>query len=141
MEAGTASRPVFDAFDLSTGQNNLFGHGTTRARHFTLYSLRKASGGAPAQLDADLPPTLRQMNPMPFLLEGNPGRARNWWLHVGTRDTDTSLSVLANLAATARAHGGQVDAAMYWDAGHGANEDADAFIAWIGEVAGAGGVR
>ena len=130
------SLPAFDAFDLSAPENNLFGLGKTKARHFTTYSLRKASGDPTAVLDADLPRTLEQMNPMPFLLEGNRARAKHWWLRVGTRDTDTSLSVLANLAAVAAARGDDVDAAMYWDAGHGANEDADAFIAWIDRIAG-----
>lgn len=36
--------PAFDAFDLSAGENNEFGFGTTKARHFTLPSLRHATG-------------------------------------------------------------------------------------------------
>ena len=76
------------------------------------------------------------MNPMPFLLDGNPGRSRHWWLRVGTSDTDTSLTVLANLAAAAAKLGDEVNASMYWDAGHGANEDAGAFIQWISDLTG-----
>jgi len=130
------SVPAFDAFDLSTGENNLFGVDTIKARHFTDYSLRHASGDPDAQLDVDIPRKLEQMNPMDFLLAANPGRSRRWWLRSGTRDTDTSLSVMGNLAAAAMALGDDVDAAMYWDAGHGANEDADDFIAWIKEITG-----
>lgn len=73
------------------------------------------------------------MNPMHFLLSDNPGRSKNWWIRVGANDSDTSLSVVGNLAA---ALGDQVDAKMYWDAGHGANEDPDAFIYWIAEITG-----
>ena len=128
--------PAFDAFDLSTAENNLFGVGTTPARHFTLFSLRHATGDTAVELDPDIPLKLVQMNPMPFLLDGNPGRSRHWWLRVGTSDTDTSLTVLAILAAAAAKLGDEVNASMYWDAGHGANEDAGAFIQWISDLTG-----
>ncbi|MFF9772854.1 subtype B tannase [Streptomyces sp. NPDC013978] len=127
--------PAFDAFDLSSGENNLFGKGTTKARHFTLYSLRH-EGTASARLNGDLSETLKLMNPMPFLAKANPGRARHWWIRVGTKDSDTSLTVVGNLAARLENLGDDVDAAMYWDGGHGANEDAADFIQWIAKVTG-----
>lgn len=130
------SIPAFDAFDLSTGENNLFGLGSTAARHFTPFSLRHSSGDLQAAIDADLPGKIRLMNPMPFLKEGNPGRARNWWIRVGAKDSDTALTVTANLAAAAQSQGDRVDLRYYWDAGHGANEDAAAFVGWIREVTG-----
>jgi alpha/beta superfamily hydrolase len=130
------SLPAFDAFDLSTGENNLFGLDKTKARHFTTFSLRHASDDQSAELDADLPNKLAQMNPMPFLSEANPSRSKHWWIRVGASDTDTSLTIVGNLAAAAENLGDDVNAAMYWDAGHGANEDADAFIRWIGETTG-----
>ncbi len=130
------SIPAFDAFDLSTGENNLFGLGSTAARHFTPFSLRHTSGNPQAEIDADLAEKIRLMNPMPFLKEDNPGRAKNWWIRVGARDSDTSLTVTGNLAAAAEAQGDQVSLRFYWDAGHGANEDAAGFIEWIREVTG-----
>jgi acetyl esterase/lipase len=123
--------PAFDAFDLSSGENSEFGAGTIAARHFTRFSLRHATGNPHARLDDDIAAKLTLMNPMYFLERREPGRARHWWLRTGTRDTDTSLTVLANLALAARNAGGDVNARMYWDAGHGANEDPDAFLAWI----------
>ncbi|MEU0837938.1 subtype B tannase [Streptomyces sp. NPDC005962] len=128
--------PAFDPFDLSAGENNLFGTGTTQARHFTLYSLRHATGNASARLDADLPRKLDQMNPMYFIERRNPARAKHWWIRVGTKDTDTSLTVVGNLAAGLENLGDDVDALMYWDAGHGANQDAADFMTWIGRVTG-----
>ncbi|KUM72433.1 hypothetical protein AQI70_24410 [Streptomyces curacoi] len=72
------STPAFDAFDLSTGENNLFGKGTTQARHFTLYSLRHYSGGS-ARLDSDLLTTgTRATAPTPTRAtssSGSPGSA------------------------------------------------------------------
>ena len=128
------SAPAFDALDLSSGENNLFGLGTTEARHFTDFSLHTALNDPAAQIDPDLPATLRLMNPMPYVAEANPGRARHWWLRVGAKDSDTSLSVMANLAAALQGAGDDVNAAMYWDEGHGANTDAAAFIVWVGQI-------
>ncbi len=130
------SVPAFDALDLSTGENNLFGLGIIEARHFTAFSLRRASGNPDATIEADIPAKLVQMNPMHFLGEKNASRSKHWWLRVGCKDSDTSLSVIANLAAAASGLGDSVDLAMYWDAGHGANEDPDAFIAWIARATG-----
>ncbi|MEU2032164.1 subtype B tannase [Nocardia amamiensis] len=128
--------PAFDAFDLSSGENNLFGAGTTEARHFTPYSLRRATGDPGARLDRDLPEKITMMNPMHFLEQPNPARAKHWWIRVGTKDTDTSLTIVGNLAAELENLGDDVDAAMYWDAGHGSNEDPEDFIEWIGKVTG-----
>ncbi|MFF0463335.1 hypothetical protein [Streptomyces mexicanus] len=76
------------------------------------------------------------MNPMHFLKEGNPGRSRHWWIRLGTDDTDTALTVSANLAAAADNLGDEVDHAYYWDQGHGADTDPDAFLAWVARVTG-----
>lgn len=128
--------PAFDPFDLTSPENNEFGAGTTEARHFTLYSLRRATGNASARLDRDLPAKLGLMNPMHFVTGANRGRARRWWIRVGTHDTDTSHTVVGNLAAGLTDLGDDVNASMYWDAGHGANEDAPDFIRWIARVTG-----
>ncbi|MDG5487755.1 subtype B tannase [Sphingomonas sp. BGYR3] len=121
------SAPAFDAFDLSTGENNLFGKDTVKARHFTPFIAARSGGGA---LAPDIAGKTSAMNPMGFLAEANPRRARRWWLRVGAKDTDTALTVVGNLAAQIRKLGDSVDAAMYWDAGHGADEDPDAFVRW-----------
>ncbi|MFD7993452.1 subtype B tannase [Streptomyces mexicanus] len=129
--------PAFDAFDLSAAENNEFGTGTTEARHFTDYGLRNDTTGLTAKrLDGDIPELLRLMNPMHFLKEGNPGRSRHWWIRLGTDDTDTALTVSANLAAAADNLGDEVDHAYYWDQGHGADTDPDAFLAWVARVTG-----
>ncbi|MFE1879716.1 subtype B tannase [Streptomyces diastatochromogenes] len=130
--------PAFDAFDLSAGENNEFGAGTTEARHFTSYSLKHdTTGSAGTRLDSDIPEKLRLMNPMHFLAgKANPGRSKHWWIRLGTRDSDTSLTVSANLAAAAAGLGDEVDHLYYWDQGHGANTDPGDFIKWIAKVTG-----
>ncbi|MFD7710862.1 subtype B tannase [Streptomyces sp. NPDC059786] len=129
--------PSFDGLALTTPENNLFGAGTTAARHFTDWSLRRATGDPGARLDADIPRKLRLMNPMPFLQEGNPHRARHWFIRVGAKDSDTSLTVVGNLALALENLGDAVDTRYYWDAGHGANQDPQAFVQWIAAATGA----
>ncbi|MFI9762571.1 subtype B tannase [Streptomyces sp. NPDC051963] len=128
--------PSFDGFDLATPENNLFGTGTTKARHFTLFSLRHEEG-AGARLDADIPAKLALMNPMHHLVgKANPRRSKHWWIRVGTKDSDTSLSVVSNLHARLKELGDDVNTVYYWDGGHGADDDPGDFIKWIGRVAG-----
>ncbi|MFH9084444.1 subtype B tannase [Streptomyces sp. NPDC017673] len=130
--------PAFDAFDLSTGENNEFGKGTTPARHFTAYGLEHDTTGVTAKrLDGDVPGLLRLMNPMYHLVgKANPHRSKHWWIRLGTKDSDTSLTVSANLAAAAAGLGDDVDHLYYWDQGHGANTDPGDFITWIARITG-----
>lgn len=135
--------PAFDAFDLSTGENNLFGKGTTQARHFTAYGLKHDTTGLTnKRLDSDIPELLRLMNPMHFLAEkANPRRSKHWWIRLGTKDSDTSHTVSANIAAAAHGLGDDVSHLYYWDEGHGANTDPGDFIEWIARIAKVSGPR
>ncbi|WP_328430522.1 subtype B tannase [Streptomyces sp. NBC_00443] len=130
--------PSFDAFDLSTGENNLFGLGTTQARHFTAYGVKNDTTGLSSKrVASDIPDTLRLMNPMPFLVaKPNPHRTKHWWIRLGTKDSDTSHTVSANLAAAAHTLGDDVSHLYYWDEGHGANSDPGDFIEWIARISG-----
>ena len=128
--------PAFDAFDLSAAENSLFGNETTDARHFTNFSLRQAGGNPNAEIDADLPATINLMNPMYFIAQDNPGSAGHWWIRHGSADNNTALTVITNLAVSLENKGKDVNALLYWDAGHGADEDPEEFIAWIGEITG-----
>ncbi|NMO51385.1 hypothetical protein HH310_09305 [Actinoplanes sp. TBRC 11911] len=129
----TKGQPAFDAFDLSTAENNEFGAATVDARHFTEYSQKHDSGGT--GLDTDIPHLVKLMNPMYFLTRKSESRAKYWFLRAGTSDTDTSPTVLANMAARIAAFG-QVDSRMYWDGGHGVNRDPAKFLAWAAQITG-----
>jgi acetyl esterase/lipase len=127
--------PAFDAFDLSAAENNEFGGGSTKARHFTQFGVAHDTTGLKSrQLDGDIAELVDLMNPMYFLGQANPNHAPHWWIRLGTKDTDTALTVSANLAATLGALGADVNHLMYWDEGHGANTDAADFIGWIRTV-------
>lgn len=136
--------PAFDLFTFPTDSsdamagdiNNEFGTGTTQFRHFTAYSLKHVKGSS-ARLDSDIPEKLRLMNPMYHLVDKpNEGRTKHWWIRLGTKDSDTSLTVSANLAAAAKGLGDDVNHLYYWDRGHGANTDPGDFITWIAKVTG-----
>jgi acetyl esterase/lipase len=128
--------PAFDDFEMKQPEPNEFGNRTTDSRHFTDFSLRQATGDAHAAIDKDLQAVVNLMNPMYFIGRNNPGLAGHWWIRMGTADNHTSLTVVGNLAASLENRHKDVDARLYWDAGHGADQDAEDFIAWIGKITG-----
>lgn len=128
--------PAFDSLTLANAENQEFGTSSVNARHFTTYSLRKGTGDTTARLPKDILQLRQLMNPMYFIEHRNAGRSRHWWIRVGTVDSDTSPTIVANLAASLEALGDNVNSAMYWDAGHGTNNDSDAFMTWIRRITG-----
>ncbi|MEV6481331.1 subtype B tannase [Streptomyces sp. NPDC051576] len=129
--------PAFDAFDLSAGENNEFGAGTTLARHFTAYGAKNDSTGLSSKrVASDIPAKLDLMNPMYHIAKKNEGRSKHWWIRLGTSDSDTALTVSANLAAALDNLGDDVNHLYYWDQPHGANTDPGDFITWIAQVTG-----
>jgi hypothetical protein len=128
--------PAFDDFDAKQPEPNLFGNKTTESRHFTSFSLRHATANVSARIDDDLKTVVNLMNPMYFIGQNNSGIAAHWWIRHGSSDRDTSLPVIINLAASLENRNKDVNALLYWDAGHGADQDPEDFIAWIGKITG-----
>ncbi|MCI3270687.1 subtype B tannase [Streptomyces cylindrosporus] len=130
--------PAFDAFDLSAGENNEFGSGTTETRHFTAYSAKNDTTGLSSKrVASDIPELLNLMNPMYHLVDKvNGKRSKYWWIRLGTSDTDTSHVISANLAARLDNLGDDVNHEFYWDKGHATNEDPGDFLTWVAEVTG-----
>jgi len=128
--------PAFDDFDMKQPEPDEFGNKTIRARHFTDFSLQHSSGNNSAVIDGEVKTLVNMMNAMYFIGQKNTGCADNWWLRQGTSDAHTSQTVIANLATSLENLNKNVNTFLYWDAGHGADEDAEAFIAWMGELTG-----
>jgi hypothetical protein len=78
------------------------------------------------------------MNPMYFIIVNKDECARYWWIRHGTRDNLTSLTVVTNLAISLENRNKNVNSWLYWDGEHGADEDPQDFIAWIGKIMGFG---
>jgi hypothetical protein len=128
--------PAFDRFDLSAWENNLFGNSTTNARHFTNFSLQYASGDPNAEIDGELQTLVNMMNPMYFIQQNNTDCAQYWFIRTGTKDTDTAHIIFGNLATILENRGKDVNASLYWDGGHGVNQDPEAFVAWVSQITG-----
>jgi hypothetical protein len=123
--------PAFDDFEMRQPEPNEFGDKTTDSRHFTAFSLRHTTGNPNAEVDRGLQTIVNLMNPMYFITQNNKDIAGHWWIRQGTSDNHTSLTIVGNLAASLENRKKDVNARLYWDAGHGADEDAEEFIAWI----------
>ncbi len=131
--------PAFDDFSMANAEPIEFGTKTTNARHFTDFSLRHTTGSPAAKVDSGLQAIVDMMNPMFFIGRDNPGSAKNWWIRHGAADRDTSLPIIVNLATSLENQGKNVNVHLYWDAGHGADEDPEDFVAWVGQITGFGG--
>ncbi len=128
--------PAFDDFDMRQPEPLLFGSTNTPARHFTNFSLRHSANNQNAEIDKEVKTLVNLMNAMYFIGQNNKECARYWWLRQGSSDNHTSQTVIANLATSLENQGRDVNTFLYWDAEHGADQDAEEFIEWIGNITG-----
>lgn len=119
--------PAFDALDLQSPENDLFGNEETNCRHFASYSyMHSAAGGALAERSV-----VKMMNPMDYIDDPKAHTARYYRIRHGERDRDTSLAISAILTLTLRAAGTEVDYHSPWDVPHAGDYDLDELFAWI----------
>jgi hypothetical protein len=128
--------PAFDDFNMRQPEPNLFGNKTTEARHFTSFSLRQATGNKTAEIESEVKTLVNMMNAMYFIGQNNKDCVQFWWLRQGTSDNHTSQTVITNLATSLENRNKNVNTWLYWDTGHGADQDPEEFIAWIGKIIG-----
>jgi hypothetical protein len=128
--------PAFDVAGLNSAETILFGDKTTNARHFTNYMLQKSTGDPSATLDPDFQKVVNLMNPMYFIQQKNPDAAQHWRIREGAIETDASSVVSVDVATGLENMGRDVNAALYWDAGHCQDLDPAGFLIWVGQVTG-----
>ena len=116
--------PAFDALDLSSGENQLFGDANQDTRHFTAYSATNSAVKGAGKADAD---TIKMMNPLNYLNDKT--APAHWRIRVGTKDRDTSHAIAAILAAKLQNSGKNVDMAMPWGVPHSGDYDLDELFA------------
>ena len=121
--------PAFDALDLSSGENQLFGDEHQDTRHFTAYSAANSAvkGAGSAGRVA-----VKMMNPLSYISEKT--APQHWRIRVGTKDRDTSHAIAAILAAKLQNSGKNVDMAMPWGVPHSGDYDLDELFAWMDGV-------
>lgn len=128
--------PAFDGLKLNAPENNEFGNAITDSQHFTNFGLQHATGNSNATIDPQLQKVVNLMNPMYFITQKNPGAAKHWWIRHGAIETDSSGVGAVNLATGLENMGRDVNAVLYWDAGHCEDLDPQGFITWVGKVTG-----
>lgn len=118
--------PAFDALDLSSGENQLFGDEHQDTRHFTAYSAANSAvkGAGSAGRVA-----VKKMNPLSYISEKTV--PQHWRIRVGTKDRDTSHAIAAILTAKLQNSGKNVDLAMPWGVPHSGDYDLDELFAWM----------
>lgn len=124
--------PAFDDFNMRQPEPDLFGNATTPARHFTDFSLQHSTGDNNAKINDELATVVNMMNAMYFTGQKNGDCAPKWWLRNGTRDNHTSQTVMINLATALEQMNRDVNASLFWDGGHCADDDPEGLINWIG---------
>ncbi len=128
--------PAFDDFNRKQPEPELFGNTTTAARHFTNFSLRHSTGDQHSEIDNDLKTIVNMMNAMYFIGQNNRDCAAAWWLRNGSSDNHTSQTVMVNLVTSLENMDKEVNAWVFWDGGHCADDDPEGLITWIGAVTG-----
>jgi hypothetical protein len=126
--------PAFDDFDKKQPEPVLFGNRTIDSRHFTNFSLQHSTGDKNAMIDSELKMLVNMMNANYFIREGNKDCANYWWLRNGSSDNHTSQTVMVNLATGLENKNKIVDAALYWDGGHCADNDPEGMVRWMGKI-------
>ena len=123
--------PAFDALDLSSGENDLFGTANTQAQHFTAFGMsNSAASGTHAA-----PATVNMMNAMHYLSSPKSSTiSTHWRIRHGTADRDTSLAIPVILATTLKNQGKRVDFAMPWNVPHSGDYDLDGLFAWADTI-------
>ncbi|GHA65264.1 alpha/beta hydrolase [Formosimonas limnophila] len=122
--------PAFDALDLSSGENDLFGTSTIKAQHFTAFGQANSRVNGTS---AD-PAIVKLMNPMSYIGAAQSITTKNWRIRHGTTDRDTSLAISAILATTLKNQGKNVDYALPWNVPHSGDYDLDELFAWIDQI-------
>ncbi|MDG6895096.1 subtype B tannase [Volucribacter amazonae] len=122
--------PAFDALDLSSGENQLFGTASIDKRHFTPYSQQHSLIADSQQADQDV---VKLMNPLNYL-NNTQTNAQFWRIRHGTKDSDTSLAIPVILATSLQNQGYQVDFALAWDRPHSGDYDLEELFAWIKQI-------
>lgn len=119
--------PAFDALDLSSPEDDLFGNRLTAARHFTTFSQQHTTVPA-QQADTSL---VAAINPITYLQQPHSGLAPHWRIRHGAADRDTSFAIPVILATKLQNLGVDVDFAMPWATPHSGDYDLPELFDWL----------
>lgn len=121
--------PAFDAVDMSSPENDLFGTADRDASHFTAFSTENSGMAADARI-------VKMMNPLPYIDDSRAVKAPFFRIRHGERDRDTSLAVSAILNLKLMEAGVKTDYFSPWNTPHSGDYDLDELFKWIDGVCG-----
>lgn len=122
--------PAFDALDLSSGENELFGTDKINAQHFTAFGQEHSS----VQASIANATSIKLMNPMNYIGTASTDTAPYWRIRHGTIDKDTSLAIPTILATRLQNKGFKVDFALAWDKPHSGDYDLNELFQWVEQI-------
>lgn len=119
--------PAFDATDLSSVENDLFGTEDIPAQHFTRFGLQNSKVKSTlAEVH-----TIQMMNALYYIGSTEVTTAKCWRIRHGTVDRHGSLAVPAIFAAKLQNLGYRVSLAFPWEVSHSGDYDLDELFEWI----------
>ncbi|KYK80198.1 alpha/beta hydrolase [Aggregatibacter actinomycetemcomitans serotype e str. SC936] len=121
------SPPAFDALNLSSGENNLFGTETVNNQHFTTFSWQHSTEKG-KMADKNI---VRLMNAMNYVEQS---KTQYWRIRVGTSDRDAFHAIGAMLAIKLHMADKQVDYETPWGVPHSGDYDLDALFQWVDSI-------
>ena len=122
--------PAFDALDLSSPENSLFGNTTVNSRHFTNF----ASGHSTVESPAADALQVKMMNPMNYIGDINTTNAKHWRIRHGTEDKDTGLAIPVMLATYLQNKGLDVNIELPWERPHSGDYDLNELFSWTDSI-------
>ncbi len=122
--------PAFDALDVSTPENMLFGTKTIDKQHFTDFSLKNSTVNV-NKADAAI---IKTMNPMYYVGQAKTTTSKNWRIRHGEKDKDTGLAISIMLGTFLENKGYNVNLELPWETTHSGDYDLKELFQWIDEL-------
>ena len=119
--------PAFDALDLTTPENMLFGTTTIDKQHFTAFGLTHSTVEGKKADDV----MVKMMNPMNYVGQKNTTNSKHWRIRHGSKDKDTGLAISVMLATALQNKGIDANLEFPWDKPHSGDYDLPELFAWI----------
>lgn len=120
--------PAFDAFDLSTPENQEFGTSKIDKQHFTAYSMQHATTSGATLAESNY---IKMMNPLNYIGTSNTTTSKYWRIRHGSYDKDTGLAICIILGTRLQNLGYDVNLALPWNKPHSGDYDLDELFDWI----------
>lgn len=119
--------PAFDALELSTPENQLFGTDKIDKQHFTGFS--SGNSTVPASRVDDL--AVKMMNPIYYVGQPESATAKYWRIRHGSKDKDTGLAISVILTTLLENKGFDVSLEFPWDKPHSGDYDLEELFRWM----------